>query len=239
MNSANFTHKAQQAIIQAQSIARQRGQQQIDALHLLLSLLSQEESIVLTLLRKLGTDIEGLKKKTQNALNTIPTVTTPQPFGQFYLTQDMAKVLDKARQEALKMSDEFISVEHLFLGLLDSQTKAKEILDKAPFLKGADLLVVADCVPVSYSSFHQDFLKGKAVMMGCPKLDDVQEYIDKFADIFKTTGIKSITTVIVEVPCCSGLPMIVKKGLEISGQKIPMEEVVISTRGKILKQATG
>ena len=94
---------------------------------------------------------------------------------------------------------------------------------KAPFLKGADLLVVADCVPVSYSSFHRDFLNGKAVMMGCPKFDDVQEYIDKFADIFKTAGIKSITTVIVEVPCCSGLPMIVKKGLEISGQKIPME----------------
>jgi ferredoxin len=110
---------------------------------------------------------------------------------------------------------------------------------KAPFLKGADLLVVADCVPVSYSSFHQDFLTGKAVMMGCPKFDDVQEYIDKFADIFKTAGIKSITTVIVEVPCCSGLPMIVKKGLEISGQKIPMEEVVISTRGKIMKRTRG
>jgi hypothetical protein len=107
---------------------------------------------------------------------------------------------------------------------------------KAPFLKGADLLVVADCVPVSYSSFHRDFLKGKAVMMGCPKFDDVQEYIAKFADIFKTSGIKSITTVIVEVPCCSGLPMIVKKGLELSGQKIPMEEVVISTRGKILER---
>ncbi len=110
---------------------------------------------------------------------------------------------------------------------------------KAPFLKGADLLVVADCVPVSYSSFHQDFLTGKAVMMGCPKLDDVQEYIDKFADIFKTAGIKSITTVVVEVPCCSGLPIIVKKGLEISGQKIPMEEVVISTRGKIMKRTRG
>jgi hypothetical protein len=76
-------------------------------------------------------------------------------------------------------------------------------------------------------------------MMGCPKFDDVQEYIDKFADIFKTAGIKSITTVIVEVPCCSGLPVIVKKGLEVSGQTIPMEEVVISTRGKIMKRTRG
>ena len=70
--------------------------------------------------------------------------------------------------------------------------------------------------------------------MGCPKFDDVQEYIDKFAEIFKTADIKSITTVIVEVPCCSGLPMIVKKGLEKAGKNIPREEVVISTKGKIL-----
>lgn len=106
----------------------------------------------------------------------------------------------------------------------------------APFLKGADLLVLADCVPVTYPSFHRDFLKGRAVMMGCPKLDDVQAYIDKFAEIFKTADIKSITSVIVEVPCCSGLPMIVKKGMELSGVQIPIKEVVISTRGKILEQ---
>jgi len=119
MNGTNFTHKAQQAIIQAQSIARQRGQQQIDALHLLLALLSQEESIVLTLLGKLQVDIGQLKRKTEGALNRIPNISTPQAFGQFYLTQDMAKVLERARTESIKMGDEFISVEHLFLGLLD------------------------------------------------------------------------------------------------------------------------
>jgi ATP-dependent Clp protease ATP-binding subunit ClpB len=135
MNGANFTHKAQEAILKAQSIAQQKGQQQIDALHLLLSLLSQEESVVLTLLRKLGADIDGLIKKAEAGLNTIPNIAVPKSFGQFYLTQDMAKVLEKARQEAMKMGDEFISVEHLFLGLLDEQTKAKEILDKAPFIK--------------------------------------------------------------------------------------------------------
>ena len=108
---------------------------------------------------------------------------------------------------------------------------------KAPFLKGADLLVVADCAPVSYPNFHRDFLKGKTVMMGCPKFDDVQGYIDKFKEIFKTNDIKSITTLIVEVPCCAGLPYIVKKGLEASGKKIPLKEVVISTRGKVLECA--
>ncbi len=105
----------------------------------------------------------------------------------------------------------------------------------APFLKGADLLVVADCVPIAFPSLHRDFLKGKAVMVGCPKFDDVQEYIDKFAEVFKTASIKSITTVVMEVPCCSGLPIIVKKGLEASGKKIPIKEVVVSVRGKILK----
>jgi NAD-dependent dihydropyrimidine dehydrogenase PreA subunit len=107
---------------------------------------------------------------------------------------------------------------------------------KAPFLKGADLLVLADCVSVAYANLHKDFMKRKVVMMGCPKFDDAQSYIDKFTDIFKTAGINSITTVYMEVPCCSGLPMIVKKGLEASGQTIPMQDVVISRRGKVMEQ---
>jgi Pyruvate/2-oxoacid:ferredoxin oxidoreductase delta subunit len=106
----------------------------------------------------------------------------------------------------------------------------------APFLKGADLLVLADCVPVAFPTVHRDFIKGKSVMMGCPKLDNAQFYIEKFAQICKQSGVKSITSVVMEVPCCSGLPMIVKKGMELSGVEIPMEEVVISTRGKILER---
>ena len=106
----------------------------------------------------------------------------------------------------------------------------------APFLKNADLLVVADCVPVTYPDFHRDFLKGKSVMMGCPKFDDAQHYIEKFSQICKVSGIKSITNVVMEVPCCSALPMIVKKGMQLSGVTIPMEEIVISTRGKVLER---
>jgi len=133
--SQNFTHKAQEAIVAAQDLAREKGQQQIDALHLLLALLSQEESVVLNLLQRLGVDIEGLKRKAKAALERIPAITTPQSFGQFYLTQDMAKILDRARRESMKMGDEYISVEHLFLALLDAETKAKEILEKASFLQ--------------------------------------------------------------------------------------------------------
>ncbi len=106
----------------------------------------------------------------------------------------------------------------------------------APFLKGADLLVVADCVPVAFPSLHQDYLEGKTVMVGCPKFDDVQEYIDRFTEIFKTAGVKSVTTMIMEVPCCSGLPMIVKKGMEASGMDVPNRQVVVSTRGEILDE---
>jgi ATP-dependent Clp protease ATP-binding subunit ClpB len=135
MNGGNFTHKAQEAIMQAQAIAQEKGQQQIDALHLALSLLSQEESAVLILLQKLGVDIEGLKKKINLDIGKIPTILAPQAFGQLYLTQDMARVMERARQEAMKMGDEFISVEHLFLALLDTPTQAKEALGKAAFLQ--------------------------------------------------------------------------------------------------------
>jgi len=106
----------------------------------------------------------------------------------------------------------------------------------APFLKDADLLVLADCVPVAFPNLHRDFLSGKAVAMGCPKFDDAEDYIEKFTAIFRQAGIRSITTVVMEVPCCSGLPTIVRKALDASGQAIPMEEVVISTRGEILER---
>ena len=106
----------------------------------------------------------------------------------------------------------------------------------APFLKGADLLIAADCTVVAYANFHQDFLRDKVLMIGCPKFDDVEEYILKFTEIFKVAGIKSITALIMEVPCCSGLPMIVKRAMDAAEKDIPMEEIVIGTRGDILKR---
>jgi len=131
----NFTHKTQEALLAAQNLAQERSQQQIDALHLLSALLSQEGSVVLNLLQRVGADAEGLNKKVKASLDKLPAIATPQAFGQFYLTQDMAKVLERARQESVKMGDEYISVEHLFLALLDTDSKAKEILDKTNFLQ--------------------------------------------------------------------------------------------------------
>lgn len=106
----------------------------------------------------------------------------------------------------------------------------------APFLKGAELLVLADCTPVAYPNLHKDLLKGMAVMMGCPKFDEAEAYVQKFAEIFDTADIKGITVAVMEVPCCHGLPVILKKGMELAGKEIPMEQVVISTRGDILKR---
>jgi ferredoxin len=106
----------------------------------------------------------------------------------------------------------------------------------APFLKGADLLVAADCTPMAYPNFHRDFLKGKVVMMGCPKFDEVQAFIQKFADIFKTAGVKSVEVVTMEVPCCQGLPIIVKKGMESAGKKIPLSQTIIGIQGEILRR---
>ncbi len=102
----------------------------------------------------------------------------------------------------------------------------------APFLKNADLLVLADCAAVAASGLHTDFLRNRVVMMGCPKFDDAPSYVQKFAEIFKTAGIRSITTVYMEVPCCSGLPLIVKKGLAEAGADIPLEEIVITRTGE-------
>jgi len=106
----------------------------------------------------------------------------------------------------------------------------------APFLKGAHLLVAADCTAYAYPDFHGELLDGKALMIGCPKFDDAQEYVDKFAEIFNIAGIRKVTVVDMEVPCCSKLPLLVKKAMEISGKEIPMEEVIIGIRGDVLKR---
>lgn len=106
----------------------------------------------------------------------------------------------------------------------------------APFLKGADLLVAADCTPLAYAGFHRDLLPGKVVMMGCPKFDDAEEYVGRFAEIFRVAGVRSVTVVDMEVPCCSKLPMIVRKALSLSEKTIPLEEIVIGRRGNILRK---
>ncbi|MDL2274536.1 4Fe-4S binding protein [Desulfosarcina sp. OttesenSCG-928-G10] len=106
----------------------------------------------------------------------------------------------------------------------------------APFLKGARLLVAADCVPVAYPSLHRDFLADHVIMIGCPKFDEADAYIDKFAEIFKTADISDVTVMAMEVPCCASLPVIVQKGMEKAGVERPIRHITVSARGKILEE---
>jgi len=135
MDGINFTNKTQKVVMHAQNLARDMGQQHIDALHLLFSILSGDDNIVLNYLNKINVDIEDLIRKSRGALNQIPPTSNVQPLGQVYLTQDMANVLEKAKEEAFNMGDEFVSLEHLFLGMLGIRTLAGEVLSKANYLK--------------------------------------------------------------------------------------------------------
>jgi len=109
----------------------------------------------------------------------------------------------------------------------------------APYFQDADLLVVADCVPFAYPNLHRDFLKGKAVVVGCPKLDDVQYYREKLIEIFRANPIKSVTVPYMEVPCCFGLVKATEDAIKASGKNIPLKKVKIGIRGEIKPEVDG
>lgn len=103
----------------------------------------------------------------------------------------------------------------------------------APFLQGADVVLAADCVPFAYAAFHHDFLKGRALLVACPKLDDFEAHQAKLTEILRHSPVKSLTVVHMEVPCCSGLVHMAKQAISLSGKDIPLDEVVIGVRGDL------
>ncbi len=103
----------------------------------------------------------------------------------------------------------------------------------APYFDGARLLVAADCTAYAYGNFHEDFIKGKVTLVGCPKLDSV-DYAEKLTEILARNDIRSVTVVRMEVPCCGGMEQAVKTALQKSGKFIPWQVVTISTDGRIL-----
>jgi NAD-dependent dihydropyrimidine dehydrogenase PreA subunit len=102
----------------------------------------------------------------------------------------------------------------------------------APYFLGADLLVAADCVPFAYGNFHQDFLAGKRVVVGCPKLDDQDEQFRKLAAI--VSAVRSVTVIKMSVPCCSGIAQAAQAAVARAGRPIPLEVVTIGLRGEVL-----
>lgn len=103
----------------------------------------------------------------------------------------------------------------------------------APYFNKARLLIAADCTAYAYANIHEDFMKGKVTLIGCPKLDSV-DYSEKLTEIIKNNDIKSVTILRMEVPCCGGLEMAVKKALQESGKFIPWQTITVSIDGQIL-----
>jgi NAD-dependent dihydropyrimidine dehydrogenase PreA subunit len=108
----------------------------------------------------------------------------------------------------------------------------------APFLQNAHLLVAADCTAVAARSFQEKYMEGKTVMMGCPKFDDADSYVQRFAEIIATCNLQSLTVLIMEVPCCSAMNVIIQKAMERAGKTVPVEQVTITTRGEELARKT-
>ena len=103
----------------------------------------------------------------------------------------------------------------------------------APFLKDADLVLAADCVPFAYAGFHRDFLGDNvALLVACPKLDDFQSHQEKLNAIVKQSGSKSLTVLHMEVPCCSGLVSMARKAILASGNVVPFKDITISVLGE-------
>ena len=104
----------------------------------------------------------------------------------------------------------------------------------APFFAGAELLIAADCTAYAYANFHQDFMRGRVTIVGCPKLDPI-DYSEKLTEILRLNDIRSVTLVRMEVPCCGGLEHAAQLALRASGKRIPWQVVTISRTGEVLE----
>ncbi|HOE15817.1 MAG TPA: 4Fe-4S binding protein [Syntrophorhabdaceae bacterium] len=181
-----------------------------------------------------GERIAGIKEQKTDAPNTSDMQAGAQtldvlPCGCPSTHIQMFKSSCEAANQPVSHSVAYSALSHW-------PVQIKLVPPTAPFLKGADLLVASDCAPVACPNFHGDFLKGRTVLLGCPKFDDTEEYIDKLTDIFGTAGIRNITILIMEVPCCSKMPLIVQQAMARAGKSIPAETITVSAKGAIVKK---
>ena len=105
----------------------------------------------------------------------------------------------------------------------------------APYFKGSDLLVAADCTAFALGGFHQDLLLGKKLVIACPKLDETSGYVEKLAEIIRQNGLRSLTVAIMTVPCCSGLDRLVRQAVELSGVPLEVKKVVVGIDGQVVQ----
>lgn len=106
----------------------------------------------------------------------------------------------------------------------------------APFLRGADLLLTADCVPFAFPDFHRKLLRGNAVAIGCPKLDDIEAHVERLADIIKHSQLKSLSVVHMEVPCCFGFMHAAQEAVSRAGVAVPLKEIIVGRSGQVVEE---
>jgi NAD-dependent dihydropyrimidine dehydrogenase PreA subunit len=145
---------------------------------------------------------------------------------------EVAVMMHKKLQEASQTGGNFVKTEGSCLANFPVQIKL--VATNAPYFAGADLLIAADCTAYSYANFHNDFMKNRITLIGCPKLDAVS-YGEKLTEIFRNNAIRSVTVARMTVPCCGGLTYAVKTALENCGKEIPLYIVTISPKGEIMK----
>ena len=150
------------------------------------------------------------------------------PAGAIKIIEREAAAYDEKAVQERKMAK---MQEHSQLAQWPCQIRLVPV--KAPFFNGAKLLIAADCTAYAYANFHQEFMRGKVTIVGCPKLDPV-DYSEKLTEILRENDIKSVTIVRMEVPCCGGLEMAAKKALQESGKFIPWQVVTLSLDGRII-----
>ena len=151
------------------------------------------------------------------------------PMDAIHFIEREAEAYDEAA--VLKNKEEKAKAERSRLRQWPVQIKL--VPTNAPYFDGAKLLIAADCTAYAYANFHEDFIKGRIVLVGCPKLD-AADYSEKLEEIIRNNNIASVTIVRMEVPCCGGLEMAAKKALQNSGKFIPWQVTTISVDGKIL-----
>ncbi|UCH77712.1 MAG: 4Fe-4S binding protein [Candidatus Coatesbacteria bacterium] len=133
--------------------------------------------------------------------------------------------------------EECVEPEATFEGELRSElrqwpVKLYLVSPTAPYFNNAELLIAADCAPLAYAAFHPDFLKNKAVVIGCPKFDDLDLYREKLTAILQANDVKKVTVLHMEVPCCFGIAQVAREAVRASGKNIPYEDVTVTIRGE-------
>lgn len=154
------------------------------------------------------------------------------PTGAISFEEREAPAYDEAAVKAAQKEQHVVKKTLSRLNQWPCQIKLVPI--QAPFFDGAKLLIAADCTAYAYANMHEDFMKGKITLIGCPKLDHV-DYTEKLTEILRCNDIKSLTIVRMEVPCCGGLQRAGENALRKSGKFIPWQVVTISRDGKILE----